>query len=208
MFVCKIGKFNLPLIVCLVFLMAGCAHRKSVDDGEIKKGKTHDVASEMKESSSNDASKLVFKSRGMPAIVAYSISSSPENCQGFERVGRVFDSGRGVLLPWIANLTEKANKGINRAEVSRERKVQAGVPVQIMGYSRWSNSNANALQTIIWSQSCGPLVTSFRPEASRTYLVEFVFGGANGCQQQISDITNPEQPIPVTEQVAISCKSN
>jgi hypothetical protein len=62
---------------------------------------------------------VVFRSKGMPMAVMYSVSSSPQACQGFERVGRVFDSGRGVLLPWIANLSEKANKRIGRTEVSR-----------------------------------------------------------------------------------------
>ncbi|QVX42050.1 hypothetical protein J4H89_24925 (plasmid) [Ralstonia solanacearum] len=199
-------KSSAAFIFMLAFVMSGCAHRQLSDANVIKKGRANDAASKTINTVSSDDPKIVFKSRGMPAIVAYSISSSPQNCQGFERVGRVFDSGRGVLLPWIANVTEKANKAVNRAEVSRERQVPAGVPVQIMGYSRWSNSSTNAIQTTIWSQSCGPLVTSFRPEASRTYLVEFVFGGANGCQQEISDITNPEQPIPVTEQVTISCK--
>ncbi|MHA6885010.1 hypothetical protein [Ralstonia pseudosolanacearum] len=202
-----IDNFLFCLIFAMLFSVAGCAHRKSPDSGVEKRGRVRGVESGG-DVASGDDSKLIFKSRGMPAIVAYSISSSPQNCQGFERVGRVFDSGRGVLLPWIANLTEKANKGINRAEVSRERNVKAGVPIQVMGYSRWSNSSANALQTTIWSQSCGPLVTSFKPGASRTYLVEFVFGGANGCQQQISDITNPEQPIPVAEQSTLSCESN
>ncbi|WP_197387262.1 hypothetical protein [Ralstonia pseudosolanacearum] len=137
--------------------------------------------------------------------VMYSVSISPQACQGFDRVGSVFDSGRGTLLPWIANLTEKANKGINRTETSRERQVQAGTPIQVKGYSRWSNSSANALQTTTWSQSCGPLVTTFTPEASKTYLVEFEFSGTNRCQQQVSDITDPEQPTPVIEQTTTFC---
>jgi hypothetical protein len=141
----------------------------------------------------------------MPMAVMYSVSSSPQACQGFEHVGRVFDSGRGVLLPWIANLSEKANKRIGRTEVSRVRTVSANVPIQVKGYSAWADSSANALQTTTWEQSCGPLVTTFTPEASKTYLVKFVFSGTSSCRQQVSDITNPQQPVPVTEQTAKSC---
>jgi hypothetical protein len=202
------NQYNRSIFTVLFTLAltgAGCAHRHAPDANAKQPAKTPLATTESASAESSNDAKLLFKSGGMPMPVMYSISSSPQACQGFERVGRVFDSGRGTLLPWIANLTEKANKGINRTEVSRTRNVPANVPIQVKGYSRWSSSSANALQTTTWDQACGPLVTTFTPEPSKTYLVEFVFSGASSCRQQVSDITNPQQPVPVTDQAASSC---
>lgn len=198
-------KTSATVLCALAFAIAGCAHRRAPDSTANDSHKQQSGAAKAASVIDPDSAKLVFKTRGMPMIVYFSMSTAAQACQGFEQVGNVFDSGRGTLLPWIANLTEKANRGINRAEVSRERQVKAGSPVQIRGYSKWTNSSANALQTVTWSQSCGPLVTTFTPDASKTYLVEFVFSGTSNCQQVVSDITDPNNPTPVSDQSTGSC---
>lgn len=76
------GKNYAALLFSLAFLMSGCAHRQLSNANEIKKGRAHDAASKTINTVSSDDPKIVFKSRGMPAIVAYSISSSPRTAKG------------------------------------------------------------------------------------------------------------------------------
>jgi hypothetical protein len=134
-----------------------------------------------------DDPKLILKSTGMPMNVEYSISSSDVACENFENVGTVHDSGRDVLLPWIANLTEK----LNRVPLQLESAVSANKQVQVKGYGKWYDSTS--------SGTCGPIVTLFTPSESRTYLVEFVWEGTVRCSSRVSDITNPsdKKAVPV-----------
>jgi hypothetical protein len=47
-----------------------------------------------------------------------------------------------------------------------------------------------------YSYTCGPLMTSFKPQRRKVYVVEFQFV-SGGCEQQVYDITNPKNRIPV-----------
>lgn len=157
--------------VAIVFVLSGCA---------VPTPRTY-TAKE------NDP-KLIMKSTGMPMNVEYAINSSEVNCENFEYVGMVRDSGRGVLLPWIANLTERLNK----VPTQLDSMVPADKKVQIRSYWKWYDGTSKG--------SCGPLVTTFTPHASGTYLVEFVWEGTASCTSRVFDITNPSEKKTVPAQ--------
>ncbi|WGS50000.1 hypothetical protein LFL96_00345 [Paraburkholderia sp. D15] len=126
--------------------------------------------------------------------VMYWTSDSSDPCTDFKPVGRVFYSGRDVLLPWIAKMNESIQRGVSRSEASRERYVKPGTPIQIKGYSGSPSDEGRPNPEF---SSCGPIVTAFTPEKAKTYLVEFVFNGTESCSQHVSDITNASKPVAV-----------
>ncbi|MGH8808108.1 MAG: hypothetical protein ACREX0_09540 [Noviherbaspirillum sp.] len=121
---------------------------------------------------------LILKSTGMPMNVEFAVNSGEVSCENFEHIGIVRDSGRGVLLPWIANMTEK----LNSVPTQLHSVVPAHKQVQVRSYGKWYDSTSKG--------SCGPLVTTFTPQASSTYLVEFMWEGTARCASRVSDITN------------------
>lgn len=121
--------------------------------------------------------------------VGFSTSTSKQACTGFQHVGTVFDSGREVLLPSIARLTEKLNKAVMRSETSRTMRLQPGIEVQVKG--------VHGDEMDHHSDSCGPFVTSFVPEKGHTYHVNFAFDGTQSCSQSMTDITVRDHPVSV-----------
>ena len=188
--------FRVLTVLAVGIALAGCAHRHHADaDNEQSNNAVRVDKDAAAPPVNSDGAKVVFQSTGMPTLVTYSVSTSGKTCEGFDPVGRVFDSSRGVLLPWIAKLTEKTNKAVLRTEVSRTRDVQADVPLQIRGYSQWT---ASSDPKIIRQNSCGPVETTFVPKKGRTYLVKFAFLGGNQCEQRLSDITDAgDTPLAV-----------
>lgn len=140
--------------------------------------------------------RIVMRSAGMPMSVSYAISTSPDACDNFTSAGRVFHSGREVLLPWIATMTEKSRKALLNDKPQVEQMVAAGQTVQVKGYSAWSGS----AQQMTTSGACGPLTSQFTPAGGKTYLVEFRFTGTSECAQNVYEIGTAEQrlPVPVT----------
>lgn len=177
-------------IFASTFLIAGCAtrhaasHRAGEQEAQKEVARTEIVADAPK-----DGAKVVFTTSGMPMPVNFSTSTSDEACTGFQRVGSVFDSGRGILLPSIARLTEKLNKAVMKAETSRTVSVEPGMQLQVKGlYGDDMDSH---------SASCGPFVTSFVPEKGHTYHVNFAFNGTQSCSQSMTDITVHDHPVSV-----------
>ena len=141
---------------------------------------------------SNDA-KLTFRSVNMPMEAGFSVSSSPKPCEGFERVGLVRDGGRQVLLPWIANLSDR----LNRIPTSLEARAPSGKELQVKGLGSWFNGASRS--------SCGPLAAKFVPIESGSYLVEFVWSGTSACSMRVSNVTIPDKPELVpTQRLACS----
>jgi hypothetical protein len=189
--------FTAAAFCFLTLLISGCVnqHRtasRTTDGSAASQLSTLDQKAPR--SSHPDDAKVVFRSKGMPMPVMYWTSDSVAQCEGFQPVGRIFYSGRDVLLPWIAKLTESVNKGVMGTEVSRERRLKPGVPIQVKGLM--GASSDDGLPNPRYSR-CGPLVTAFTPQKARTYLVEFVFNGTRSCSQSVSDITDAAQPIEV-----------
>jgi len=173
-----------------VILIMGCATRHATShrtgEEEAQKNAAH---AEIVADSPKDGTKLVFTTSGMPMAVGFSTSTSKQACTGFQHVGTVFDSGRQVLLPSIARLTEKLNKAVMRSETSRTMDVQPGIQIQVKGLYGDDNDRR--------SNSCGPFVTSFVPEKGHTYHVNFAFDGTQSCSQSMTDITVRDHPVLV-----------
>jgi len=176
--------------------LSGCAHRRPpADQVAVRQQETHARRLKAEDAPDPNAAKLTFTSSGMPMGVMFWKSTSTQACRGFEPVGHVFHSGREVLLPGIANLTEKLNKALLRNETSREQYVQPGVPVQVKGLFGAEVPDRH-------SDSCGPLITSFTPEPGRKYSVNFAFQGTSSCSQSVMDTTDRDHPSPVGRSVA------
>jgi hypothetical protein len=142
-----------------------------------------------------------FKAKGGGMNVVFFYSTETEPCEGLSRAAGVYDAEllRAKLLPFIAKLTEKAHlrTGFHpEAEVS----VMAGMPIQVLGESKWAGSSGN----MHYRGSCGPFTQQFTPEAGHKYLVEFRFSGSS-CAQGIADVTDVENPRLVQSQV-LECK--
>ncbi|WP_312740232.1 hypothetical protein [Cedecea neteri] len=142
----------------------------------------------------NNQARIVFRSAGMPMTVNYAVNSSTPTSEGFTPIGRVFHSGREVLLPWIATMTENARKTISDEQLQIEKTVDAEHSIRIRGMSAWSDYD----QHIHTSGSCGPLFSQFIPEGGSTYLVEFRFKGTDSCSQQVYKIGASEERLPVS----------
>lgn len=136
---------------------------------------------------------LTFVSSGAPMHVSYEMSVDEESCEGFKRVGKVFHSGREVLLPWIAKVTEGANKGLMRAHTKINKTVPGNQLVQIRAQSSWGGG------------SCGPLAVKFIPEPSKSYRIDFAFAGNSACSQRVLDITDPSEEKMVAVQPIEPC---
>jgi len=187
----KQHQFIMPSV--LLAFVAGCASKAPSD---YKEPAIATVAVD------SEHARIVMRSAGMPMSVNYSISASPNTCEDFSWVGRVFHSGREVLLPWIANLTEKSRKAISRDLPQVEQVVLADRPVQIKGHSGWSDTSAQMTS----SGSCGPLTSQFTPASGKTYLVEFRFSGTRSCTQKVYEIDAAEQRLPVAQVEPLQCR--
>lgn len=145
--------------------------------------------------------KIIIRSSGLPANVVYTMSTSAEQCAGFEPAGVVFDSGKGVLLPWIEKMTSRLRRKMG-AVTEIERMVSASQPIQIQGYSTYMESNGLFTTT----KKFGPLTTRFTPAGGKTYLVKFTFTGGGNCSQELSDVTDPGNTAFVADQSILDCK--
>ncbi|HEY1212737.1 MAG TPA: tetratricopeptide repeat protein [Bryobacteraceae bacterium] len=172
-----------------IILVTGCATRHatshSTGEQEAQNGASHTaIAAE----APKDGAQILFTTSGMPMAVSFSTSTSDEACSGFQRVGTVFDSGRGVILPSIARLTEKLNKAVMKTETSRTVNVEPGVQIQVKGL--YGDDMDHRFD------SCGPFVTSLVPEKGHTYHVNFAFNARQSCSQSMTDITVRDHPVP------------
>jgi hypothetical protein len=150
------------------------------------------------------AAKLVLRSSGAGHAVVYSVSKASEPCQGFETVGNVAYSGRGVVFPWIARMNERTRSALFKTQPYIEHELDPRQGVRLKAVGNWQQ--ANAPRTLpISTGSCGPLVTRFRPAAGHVYLVDFVWRDNLSCTQVITDATDPSTPQPVQFDLVQSC---
>ncbi|MBK0112320.1 MULTISPECIES: hypothetical protein [unclassified Delftia] len=156
------------LILCLSVALAGCAIEPRRNYTPQPKDAT-----------------LHFRSTGMPMSAGFSISSASTACEGFEFAGSVRDGGEGVLLPWIAALSNK----LSGVPTVREAAVPADAPVQVKGFSSWQDQYSRG--------SCGPVTKRFTPTADGVYRVDFVWAGMRKCGLRIVDISRPDEPREV-----------
>ncbi|MFG0785028.1 hypothetical protein [Delftia tsuruhatensis] len=162
------STYSSILILCLGSVLAGCAI-------EPRRNYTPQPKDAI----------LQLRSTGMPMSASFSISSASTACEGFEFAGSVRDGGEGVLLPWIAALSNK----LSGVPTVREAAVPADAPVQVKGFSFWQDQYS--------SGSCGPVAKRFTPTADGVYRVDFVWAGMRKCGLRIVDISRPDEPREV-----------
>lgn len=149
-----------------------------------------------------DSASIVYKSDGAGMIVQFATSTEAESCKGLEPIGKVFaaDLLRQKLLGFVYKTVERSNRLLG-AYPQIDTVVKADKPLQIRGYSSWSDSTAGFRS----NGSCGPLTRQFTPQPLHKYLVMFNF--ANGtCTQDVHDVTEPEQKAPVETNAVAGCE--
>jgi hypothetical protein len=144
---------------------------------------------------------LLLKSKGDGMTVVFYTSKDEQACEGLTRAADVYDAEllRKKLLPFIANMQQKAN-ALAKIYPEVTLPVQAGVPLQILGESNWSDKVGNMRS----SGGCGPFSQQFMPQAGHKYMVQFEFQGGR-CSQSLQDITDAAAPVPV-ESKPLQCR--
>ncbi|WP_454834570.1 hypothetical protein [Pseudomonas lini] len=130
--------------------------------------------------------KVIMKASGATYPVEFSIRRATDPDQRMDVRGTVVDSGQGKVFGWIAKLNEVANSATVKRFPQLEVQADADQPFQVSGYA----------DGIGIRYRCGPLKSTFTPERSKVYLVEFQFVG-DRCEQHVYDITQPQERIPV-----------
>jgi hypothetical protein len=147
----------------------------------------------MAEEGSRESATLLFKSKGEVMTVVFHTSIHDEACEGLTRTAGVYDAEllRKNLLPFIANMQQKLN-AITNVHPEVTLPVQAGVPLQILGQSDWSDKVGNMTRV----GKCGPFTQQFTPQVGHKYMVLFEFHGGR-CDQSLQDVTDAAAPVPV-----------
>ncbi|MHC8335201.1 hypothetical protein [Pseudomonas sp. LB3P25] len=138
--------------------------------------------------------KVIMKASGYTFPVEFSVRRAADPDQRLEVLGTVVDSGQGKVFGWIAKLNEVANSATVKRFPQLEVQADADKPFEVSGYSNGRGAGG--------AYSCGPLKSTFTPERSKVYLVEFQFVGER-CEQHVYDVTQPQQRIPVTSVPAV-----
>lgn len=179
-------------------LLAGCTLGKSYSqidpEGALEDIRKHNGYHEMASISPGRA-KVLFRSEGSGALVVFASSTSPVACEGFSKLEPVRNSGRGVLYPWIADMT----MAHSNAKGFRVKEFEPTEGLQVRS-SAWLSGG-----TGFRSQRCGPVASRFRVNADRIYLVEYVWEG-NTCRQDIFDVTDRNSPQVLPAEPLLACK--
>jgi hypothetical protein len=143
--------------------------------------------------------KLVVRSGGGSYDVHFSINKQDDTCHGFNKFATTRDNGRGVLLPWIADMNPGPD-GFAATEIT------PGQTVIVSGESSWLSATKTGNVTTSSSGHCGPKYSKFTPAVNHAYIVEFNWVG-DSCEQSLVDATDPDAPIPVADEPFLACKA-
>lgn len=132
--------------------------------------------------------KVIMKALGATYPVEFSIRRTADPDQRMDVQGTVADTGRGKVFGWIAKVNETVHSATLKHFPQLEVQADADQPFQVLGYASG--------ESIGTGHRCGPLRSTFTPERSKVYLVEFQFVG-DRCEQHVYDVTQPQERIPV-----------
>lgn len=132
--------------------------------------------------------KVVMKASGNTFPVEFSIRRASDPDQRMDLQGTVVDTGRGKVFGWIAKVNETVHSATLKHFPQLEVQADPDQPFEVSGYASGSSINSG--------YRCGPLRSTFTPERSKVYLVEFQFVGSR-CEQHVYDVTQPQERIPV-----------
>ncbi|MCJ8207308.1 hypothetical protein [Pseudomonas sp. RGM2987] len=181
------------IFIVLAVALAGC--HSNVRDSSPSLLKDGVQLQQTKVVADADHAKVIMKSTGFPHPVQFSVRRSSDTDQRAEILGTVVDSGRGKVFGWIAKMNEVTNSAAVKRFPQLEMQVDPGQTVEVIGESRVYDSNYyRYTERVVYA--CGPMISTFKPEKQKVYLVEFVIIGA-GCEQHVYDVTQPQERIPV-----------
>lgn len=132
--------------------------------------------------------KVIMKASGATYPVEFSIRRAADPDQRMDVQGTVADTGRGKVFGWIAKVNETVHSATLKHFPQLEVQADPDQPFEVSGYASG--------ESIGTGYRCGPLRSTFTPERSKVYLVEFQFVGER-CEQHVYDVTQPQERIPV-----------
>jgi hypothetical protein len=132
--------------------------------------------------------KVIMKASGATYPVEFSIRRAADPDQRMDVQGTVADTGRGKVFGWIAKVNETVHSATLKHFPQLEVQADPDQPFEVSGYASG--------ESIGTGYRCGPLRSTFTPERSKVYLVEFQFVG-DRCEQHVYDVTQPQERILV-----------
>ncbi len=141
--------------------------------------------------------KLILRSTGSGYPASFSVSTAPQSCRDFTRLGNVAFTGRGIVYPWIANAVQRGR----RTEPYLVHEAKPGESIQVSGYGSWADGTGSGYR----SGNCGPVTAKFTPQDGRAYIVEFAWGSNPACSLRVMDATDRDAPVPVPAQPIPNC---
>ncbi|MET3496347.1 hypothetical protein [Variovorax boronicumulans] len=141
--------------------------------------------------------KLILRSTGSGYPASFSVSTAPQSCRDFTKLGNVAYAGRGIVYPWIANAVQRGR----RTEPYLVHEAKPGEPVHVSGYGSWADGTGSGYR----SGNCGPVTAKFTPQDGRAYIIEFVWGSKPACSLNVMDATDRDAPVPLAVQAIPNC---
>lgn len=173
-------------LLLLILTLSGC--HSNVRDSSPSLLKDGIQLSQNKVTVDAQHAKVIMKASGNTYPVEFSVRRAADPDQRMDVRGTVVDSGRGKVFDWIAKLNEVANSAAVKHFPQLEVQADSDQPFEVSGYSSGESIGS--------PYRCGPLKSTFIPERTKVYLVEFQFVGSR-CEQHVYDITQPQERIPV-----------
>jgi len=170
------------LLLLFIVLMAGC--HSNVRDSSPSLLKEGVQLQQKTVTPDAQHAKIIMKATGYTYPVEFSVRRASDPDRRMEVLGTVVDSGRGKVFGWIAKVSEAANSATFKHFPQLETQANADEPFEVSGRSNGMGTGN--------TYSCGPLNSTFTPERSKVYLVEFQFVG-QACEQHVYDVTRPGQ---------------
>jgi hypothetical protein len=179
-------KKTILLLLTFTLVLLGC--KSNVRDSSPTLLKNGIQFQQNKVTADDQHAKVIMKATGTVIPVEFSIRRAADPDQRMDVQGIVVDSGRGKVFGWIAKLNEAAHSATLKHFPQLEVLADPDQPFKVSGYASGESINRG--------DRCGPVSTTFTPEKSKVYLVEFQSAGG-GCELHVYDTTQPQERIPV-----------
>ena len=178
---------NIPLLMLsLVLTLPGC--KSNVRDSSSTLAKDGIQLHQNKVTVDAQQAKVIMKASGATYPVEFSIRRAADSDQRMDVQGTVVDTGRGKVFGWIAKVNETVHSATLKHFPQLEAQADPDQPFEVSGYASGSSINSG--------YRCGPLRSTFTPERSKVYLVEFQFVDSR-CEQHVYDVTQSQERVPV-----------
>ncbi len=189
-------------LLLAAFLTAGCSNIGKSYSQIDPEGAKQDVLKHngyyaLKQVASG-SSKLVVRNRRIGFRSAFETNSSSTDCNAYEKLGTTVDAGRGVLLPWVADLSQSLTLG-KKDQGFIETTLVPGQSIQVRAHASMASSGPGTS-----SASCDAVYIRFTPEVNRAYLVELNVSQKD-CVLSVVDASNPDAPVQVPTEQPLIC---